>query len=55
MIGTVHQLLDEHGQLQAPARKLKSDADLYAAGLEQSPIRLYRIRRPRNSSCIRWV
>ena len=33
MIGTVHRLLDEHGQLQAPARKLKSDADLYAAGL----------------------
>jgi len=23
--------------------------------LEQSPIRLYRIRRPRNSLCIRWV
>jgi acyl carrier protein len=33
MIGNVLQLLDEHGQLQAPARVLKSDADLYAAGL----------------------
>ncbi len=26
-----------------------------SVALEQSPIRLYRIRRPRNSSCIRWV
>ena len=33
MIGIVHQLLDEHGQLQVPARKLTSDADLYGAGL----------------------
>ena len=33
MIGTVHQLLDDHGQLLVPARELKSDADLYGAGL----------------------